>query len=77
MPRVVERRASELDGGTRGWIMVENPAAKPGWYPIRRIGHEPHWVTIDCGRGTPYVVPAFRILQWSPVEPPDAWWNPW
>lgn len=78
MPRVIERRASEVAvEPVRGWILVEHPAAAPGWYRIRDTSQVPKWVTIECGRGAPYVVPAHKLLQWCPVEPPEIWWIPW
>lgn len=73
MPRAVQQ-AREPDAR---WILVEHPAARPGWYEVKAIRRSPGWVTVDCGRGTPYVVRDSWSLWWSPVRPPAEWWKPW
>lgn len=78
MPRTAERLASAIaEDRQTGWILVQPPAAAPGWYLIRGIVREQTWVSIDCGRGAAYVVPAHVRLQWAPVEPPEDWSKPW
>lgn len=78
MPRAVEQSAGAIAlEPTARWILVDYPAALPGWYPIKAIRRAQDWVAIDCGREAPYVVPATKRLWWSTEQPPAEWWKPW